>query len=51
MAYLLKAISGLGLFGCGIALANVKLVKLLETGTCASGNTPSSSAIPARRHR
>jgi hypothetical protein len=40
MAYLLKAISGLGLFGGGIALANVKLVKLLETGTCASGNTP-----------
>lgn len=40
MAYLVKAISGLGLFGGGIALANVKLVKLLETGTCASGNTP-----------
>ena len=40
MAYLIKAISGLGLFGGGIALANVKLVKLLETGTCASGNTP-----------
>jgi hypothetical protein len=40
MAYLLKAISGLGLFGGGIALANVKLVKMLETGTCASGNTP-----------
>src|SRR6266487_35405 len=40
MAYLLKAISGLGLFGGGIALANVKLVELLETGTCASGNTP-----------
>jgi hypothetical protein len=40
MAYLLKAISGVGLFGGGIALANAKLVKLLETGTCASGNTP-----------
>jgi hypothetical protein len=40
MGYLLKAISGLGLFGGGIALANVKLVTLLETGTCASGNTP-----------
>ena len=40
MAYLMKAISGLGLFGGGIAIANVKLVKLLETGTCASGNTP-----------
>jgi hypothetical protein len=40
MAYLTKAIGGLGLFGGGIALANVKLVKLLETGTCASGNTP-----------
>jgi hypothetical protein len=40
MAYLLKAILGLGLFGGGITLANVKLVQLLETGTCASGNTP-----------
>src|SRR5215208_5262744 len=40
MAYLTKAIFGLGLFGGGIALANVKLVQLLETGTCASGNTP-----------
>jgi len=40
MAYLLKSITGLGLFGGGIALANVKLVNLLETGTCASGNTP-----------
>jgi hypothetical protein len=40
MAYLLKSISGLALFGGGIALADVKLVKLLETGTCASGNTP-----------
>ena len=40
MAYLTKAIFGLGFFGGGIALANVKLVQLLETGTCASGNTP-----------
>jgi hypothetical protein len=40
VAYPTKAISGLGLFGGGIALANVKLVQLLETGTCASGNTP-----------
>jgi hypothetical protein len=40
MAYLTKAIFGLGLFGGGVALANVKLVQLLETGTCASGNTP-----------
>ena len=39
MAYLLKAISGLGLFGGGIALADVKVVKLLETGTSTSGNT------------
>jgi hypothetical protein len=40
MAYLTKAILGLGIFGGGVALANVKLVQLLETGTCASGNTP-----------
>jgi hypothetical protein len=40
MAYPTKAIFGLGLFGGGVALANVKLVQLLEIGTCASGNTP-----------
>jgi Short C-terminal domain len=41
MGYLLKAPLGLALFFGGIALFNVKLVSLLETGTCASGtNTP-----------
>jgi hypothetical protein len=41
MGYLIKAPLGLGLFIGGIVLFNVKLVSLLETGTCASGtNTP-----------
>ncbi len=41
MGYLIKAIVGLGLFLGSIALFNVELVKLLETGTCATtGNTP-----------
>jgi hypothetical protein len=41
MGYLIKAPLGLGLFFGGIGLFNVKLVSLLETGTCASGtNTP-----------
>jgi hypothetical protein len=41
MGYLIKAPLGLGLFAGGLVLFNVKLVALLETGTCASGtNTP-----------
>jgi len=41
MGYLIKAPLGLGLFFGGVILFNVKLVALLETGTCASGtNTP-----------
>jgi hypothetical protein len=40
MGYLVKAPLGLVLFFGGIALFNIKLVSLLETGTCASGNTP-----------
>jgi hypothetical protein len=41
MGYLIRAPLGLGLFLGGIVLFNVKLVSLLETGTCASGtNTP-----------
>jgi hypothetical protein len=40
MGYLIKAPLGLGLFFGGIVLFNVKLVSLLETGTCASGNVP-----------
>jgi len=40
VGYLLKATIGAALFlGC-LVLFNVKLVSLLETGTCASGNVP-----------
>ena len=39
MGYLIKAPLGLGIFLGGIVLFNFKLVALLETGTCASGNT------------
>jgi hypothetical protein len=46
MGYLIKAPLGLGLFFGGLILANVKLVSLLETGTCASGNTPYQIAQP-----
>ncbi|MGA8217408.1 MAG: SHOCT domain-containing protein [Solirubrobacterales bacterium] len=38
MGYLVKAPLGLAMFIGGIVLFNVKLVSLLETGTCASGN-------------
>ncbi|HET9120477.1 MAG TPA: SHOCT domain-containing protein, partial [Solirubrobacterales bacterium] len=37
---------GLALFVGGIVLFNVKLVSLLETGTCASGNTPYEISQP-----
>ena len=41
MGYLIKAPLGLAMFFGGIVLFNVKLVSLLETGTCASStNTP-----------
>jgi hypothetical protein len=46
MGYLIKAPLGLGLFFGGIVLFNVKLVSLLETGTCASGNTPYQISQP-----
>jgi hypothetical protein len=46
MGYLIKATVGLALFIGGIVLFNVKLVSLLETGTCASGNTPYQIARP-----
>jgi Short C-terminal domain len=46
MGYLLKAPLGLALFVGGIVLFNVKLVSLLETGTCASGNTPYEISQP-----
>jgi len=38
--YLTKSILGFALFLGGLILFNVKLVQLLEIGTCASGNTP-----------
>ena len=46
MGYLIKAPLGLGLFFGGLVLFNVKLVSLLETGTCASGNTPYQISQP-----
>jgi Short C-terminal domain len=46
MGYLIKAPLGLGMFFGGLILANVKLISLLETGTCASGNTPYQIAQP-----
>lgn len=46
MGYLLKAILGLALFVGALVLFNVKLVSLLETGTCASGNTPYEISQP-----
>ncbi len=46
MGYLIKAPLGLAMFIGGIVLFNVKLVSLLETGTCASGNTPYQIAQP-----
>jgi hypothetical protein len=46
MGYLVKAPLGLAMFVGGIVLFNVKLVSLLETGTCASGNTPYQISQP-----
>src|SRR3954467_10971783 len=46
MGYLIKAPVGLAMFLGGIALFNVKLVSLLQTGTCASGNTPYQISQP-----
>jgi hypothetical protein len=46
MGYLIKAPLGLAMFVGGIVLFNVKLVSLLQTGTCASGNTPYQIAQP-----
>jgi hypothetical protein len=40
MAWALKAIVGGGLFLGAVALFNVELTKLLDIGTCGSGNTP-----------
>ena len=46
MGYLIKAPLGLALFFGAVVLFNVKLVSLLETGTCASGNTPYQISQP-----
>src|SRR5947208_2511348 len=46
MGYLIKAPVGLAMFLGGIVLFNVKLVSLLQTGTCASGNTPYQISQP-----
>jgi hypothetical protein len=46
MGYLIKAPLGLAMFFGSIVLFNVKLVSLLETGTCASGNTPYQISQP-----
>jgi hypothetical protein len=40
VGYLLKSIIGAALFLGGTVVFNVKLVELLEVGTCASGNQP-----------
>jgi hypothetical protein len=40
MGYLVKATLGAALFIGGIVLFNVKLLALLDVGTCASGNVP-----------
>ena len=40
MGYLVKAGVGLGMFLGAIVLFNVKLLQLLDVGTCASGNVP-----------
>jgi putative oligomerization/nucleic acid binding protein len=40
MGYLVKATIGAALFIGGIVLFNVKLLALLDIGTCASGNVP-----------
>jgi hypothetical protein len=46
MGYLIKAGVGLALLFGSIVLFNVKLQELLDTGTCASGNTPYVIAQP-----
>lgn len=46
MGYLIKAGLGLVLFIGSIVVFNVKLIELMETGTCASGNTPFEIARP-----
>lgn len=40
MGYLIKAVVGAAIFLAAIVLFNVKLLQLLDVGTCASGNVP-----------
>ncbi len=46
MGYVVKAGLGLILFFGSIVVFNVKLIELMETGTCASGNTAFEIARP-----
>src|SRR5215210_7205958 len=46
MGYVIKAGLGLVLYFGAIIVFNVKLIELMETGTCASGNTPYEIARP-----
>jgi hypothetical protein len=46
MGYLFKAGVGLALFIGGVVLFNVELQKVLDIGTCASGNTPYEISRP-----
>ena len=46
MGYLLKTGVGLVLFFGAIVVFNLKLIELLEIGTCASGNTPFEISRP-----
>lgn len=46
MGYVLKAGLGLSLFAGALILFNVKLVEMLEIGTCASGNVPFQISKP-----
>jgi putative oligomerization/nucleic acid binding protein len=46
MGYLIKATVGMALFIGGIVLFDVKLLQLLDIGTCASGNTPYEISRP-----
>ena len=40
MRYWVRSVLGAGLFLACVVVFNMKLVELLNTGTCASGNTP-----------
>lgn len=46
MGYYVRSVLGVGLFIGAVVLFNVELVALLETGTCATGNTPYEIATP-----